>query len=54
MSAAARGFLSYLGLAIRLELNRPNLEFAAGSREGANAAILKTLSQFKEARSKAK
>jgi hypothetical protein len=50
-AVAAKGFLTYLGLAIRLELSRPGLELRGG-KEGAQAAILETLRQFKEKRAK--
>ena len=48
-AAAAKGFLTYLGFAIHLELQRPQIEAARG-KDGAHAGILAALQRFKEAR----
>jgi len=47
---AATGFLTYLGLAIRLELSRASIESVFGAKEVAQAIILETLRKFKEQR----
>jgi hypothetical protein len=47
---AATGFLTYLGMAIRLELSRRSIEAAYGSKEVAHESVLQTLRKFKEER----
>lgn len=47
---AATGFLTYLGMAIRLELSRRSIEAAYGGKEVAHDIILQTLRKFKEQR----
>jgi hypothetical protein len=46
-ASAAKGFLTYLGLAIRLELLRPNIEAQTGDKQVAQLFILEALRKFK-------
>jgi hypothetical protein len=48
-AAVAKGFLTYRGLAVRLEIQRDRLEYAHG-KDLAQELIISTLRQFKEAR----
>lgn len=49
-AAVAKGFLSYLGMAIRMELSRASIEAATGDKQVAHLIILETLRKFKEQR----
>lgn len=42
--------LTYLGIAIRMELLRSSIEGAAGDKQVAQAIILNTLQRFKDER----